>query len=327
MSDNFDSLLAAEGPMLAGKFDPKKQEFPCFAQPKLDGIRASIRSNLAYSRTNKQIPNGYVEAFFMSYKQCHGLDGELIVGNPCDPECYRTSMSGIMSGGGEPDFTYHVFDIWNTPFTFRQRHNLLNSFFAEWEEFAPPLVRRRLKFVETKEFHNLDDLMQWESEQVALGHEGIIIRGPQTPYKFGRATTNQGQLIKVKRFVDSEAVIIGMTELMTNQNEATKNDVGATVRSSHKERKLNAGTMGALVVTDLASKVRFQIGTGFDQALRQKLWDNHTSYVGQVVKYKAVTVGGYDAPRFPVFLGFRDKMDMGTPMGGELKGIINMKDE
>jgi DNA ligase-1 len=117
-------------------------------------------------------------------------------------------------------------------------------------------------------------------------------------------------LTKIKRFSDSEAVIIDTEELMNNLNEATKDNFGRTERSSHKANLSGAGVLGALVVKDLTSGLTFRVGTGFDAEQRKTLWDLRTSLVGQVVKYKFFDIGVKELPRHPVYLGFRSKDDM-----------------
>ena len=44
----------------------------------------------------------------------------------------------------------------------------------------------------------------------------------------------EGYLLKVKRFVDGEALVIGVTEPMHNANEAKTNELGRTARSHKK---------------------------------------------------------------------------------------------
>ena len=70
------------------------------------------------------------------------------------------------------------------------------------------------------------------------------------------------------------------------------------------------GTLGALRVRDVKTQVEFKIGTGYDDALRQEIWDHQKKYSKLLVKYKYQAAGAKDAPRFPVFIGFRDENDL-----------------
>ena len=61
---------------------------------------------------------------------------------------------------------------------------------------------------------------------------------------------------------------------------------------------------------DLTTGVEFEIGTGYTAKQRAEFWTSQP--VGKIVKYKFQPAGAKDEgkPRFPVFLGFRDKADM-----------------
>ena len=70
------------------------------------------------------------------------------------------------------------------------------------------------------------------------------------------------------------------------------------------------GTLGALKARALNGKfagVEFEVGTGFDDALRRKLWFCREHVNGLVFTFKYQDVGGYDKPRIPVFKAFRNK--------------------
>lgn len=139
------------------------------------------------------------------------------------------------------------------------------------------------------------------------GYEGVMLRAPEGPYKQGRSTAKEGYLLKLKRFEDAEATIVGFEERMHNANEATKDERGYTKRSSHQENKVGTGTLGALIVRGVTAfeGIEFNIGTGFDDEQRQDFWANREAMLGETVKFKFFEVGVKDAPRHPVFLGFR----------------------
>src|SRR5258707_1262440 len=109
-------------PMLAGNYDERKLQLPVYVQTKHDGIRCLVDGGIGFSRTLKPLPNRYIQSFFDDNPGLHGLDGELIVGPPNALDVYNKSESGVMSQGGEPNFTYYVFDRWdvgNSPYSTR----------------------------------------------------------------------------------------------------------------------------------------------------------------------------------------------------------------
>ena len=68
--------------------------------------------------------------------------------------------------------------------------------------------------------------------------------------------------------------------------------------------------LGHITVEDLTTKQVFSIGSGFTEEERVKLWRKRFILVDKIVKYKYFPVGQKEAPRHPVFLGFRDWRDM-----------------
>jgi DNA ligase-1 len=296
-------------PMLAGKApdDLSTLRFPLLASPKLDGIRCLVtKGGVAMSRNLKPIPNEYIRAW-LAY-MCEGFDGELIVGARTGNDVWNRTQSGVMREDGEPDVTFHVFD------DFKAEGNFV------WRQ---EVIRRRLKHndpkasgicqVEQIEVLDIHQLMVLEEFYVSEGYEGLMIRDPLGPYKFGRSTTKEGYLLKLKRFEDHEALCIGMVEKFHNSNEATKDELGRTKRSSAKAGKVPTGMMGALKCEyndGWGSPVPFEIGTGFTDAQRKSMWE-HDDVEGLRVKFKCQGFTPEDKkPRFPVFLGFRDERDI-----------------
>ena len=281
-------------PMLACEADLDKLRFSLLASAKLDGIRAVVRNGVVYSRSNKPIPNAYVQEMF-SKMEHH--DGELIVGDPLAKDCFRNTTSHVMSDDkANFNVAFYVFDhVQNlhTPYTDRIR-----------------LVKGRNRVIKLEQHvvTCLKTLLELEEQMLARGFEGLILRSPDAPYKRGRSTVKEGYLLKLKRFVDDEAVVIGFEERLHNGNEATTNELGRTKRSSHAAGKTGRGDLGALVVR--YGDVEFNIGTGFDDMERQRIWDNRDTYLGTFAKFKYFPVGVKEAPRHPVFLGWRDERDM-----------------
>jgi DNA ligase-1 len=121
---------------------------------------------------------------------------------------------------------------------------------------------------------------------------------------------NEGYLLKVKRFDDSEAEIIGFEEEQFNGNTAETNELGRTKRSTAKAGLVGKGTLGAFTVRDIHTGVEFSIGTGLTALQRGVFWQRRDEYLGKLAKYKYFAVGVKVAPRHPVFLGFRDRVDL-----------------
>lgn len=284
-------------PLLAVEADFDILTYPKLASIKLDGIRCIIVDGQAVTRSLKPIPNEHIRTL-LSRPDFNGLDGEILCAEPTDPDCYRKTNSAVMSRDGAPPFVFYVFDKHDEDAHFHERLGRAHDIAAQMYDVRLQLLEHTL--VTCKE-----ELDEYEQQAVDAGHEGIMLRCPQGRYKQGRSTAKEQILLKVKRFVDGEAEVIGVQEEMANTNEATKNALGQTERSSHAAGKVGKGTMGALLVRDLATGVEFSIGSGFTREDRSKDWP-----VGTLVKYKSFPVGVKDKPRFPIFLGLRAREDM-----------------
>lgn len=292
MIEGFKPLLAVQA-----EFD--KVDFTdMVASPKLDGIRAIVIDGVVMSRNLKPIPNQHVQNRF---KHLEHYDGELICGSPTSPSVYRDSNSAVMSRDGTPEVTFYVFDHIQFPDSEYEVRSM--NLWANEDVVVLPQIPVRDKA-------HLDEIEAGFLEQ---GYEGLMLRkarGPNSKYKFGRATAKSNTLLKVKRFADAEYEVIGYVERMENQNEKTTDALGHSKRSSHQENKVGRGDLGALVC-HTADGLRFNVGTGFDDDQRRKLWEiKDDGLIGQWVKVKSFLIGVKDAPRFPVFLGFRDKIDL-----------------
>ena len=282
-------------PMLASPFDEALLKFPVLASPKLDGVRAIVRDGVVLSRALKPIPNKWVQQRFSHLEH---FDGELIVGASNHPDVLRTTTSGVMRVEGEPDVSFHVFDhVENHARLYTVRYDLLEED-TEINVFVVP----------QHELMNTFELNAFEHEVLAEGYEGVMLRHPDAPYKFGRSTAREGYLLKVKRFHDAEFEIVGFEEEMFNANEATTSELGRTKRSSHKANKIPKGRLGALVLK--YGDTTFNCGTGFNDAERENIWAERERYLGQFAKIKYFAHGIKDVPKLPSFLGIRDVRDM-----------------
>ena len=287
-------------PMLSATAgDLKLLKYPLLASPKLDGIRAIVQDGKLMSRNLKRIRNAYTQAKFGMHA-IDGLDGELIDGAH-DATVFRRTTSSVSRAMGEPkDVKFWVFDVQMPNAPFKDRYGYLSN----------TLWPQGVKVVPHKWVNSPLEAQAFEEECLNMGFEGIMLRDPEGPYKEGRSTLREGYLMKVKRFEDAEAEIVGFEERMHNANELTRDELGRAKRSHHAENMVGRGDLGALLVRGINGQYEgcsFSIGTGFDDHDRATFWSERTALVGKVVKYKFFPMGSKEAPRFPVFLGFREQ--------------------
>ena len=308
MQKALGTLQTISKPMLAAKLgsfddlDFNSHQF--LATPKIDGVRAIMSHGHLVSRTFKPIRNNHIRNILEALLP-DGADGEIVC-----PGAFQQTSSGVMSEDGSPEFLYMWFDYVeasiNTPY-----YNRIDDLLREYSNITSELHSEVVRALIPITIKDLDHLKEYEQKCIDDGYEGVILRTKDSPYKCGRATAKQQWLLKVKRFEDSEALIIGFGEKMHNDNEATQDAFGRTVRSSHQENKRPAGTLGQLQVRDCTTGIEFEIGTGFSDEQRKEIWDNRDKWTGKIVTYRHFAVTGVkDKPRFPSYKGVRDESDI-----------------
>lgn len=302
--------MKAIKPMLAEAAQIEDVRYPVLVSPKVDGVRALIVDGVVQSRSGKPIKNKWVQKQFGQHRY-NGMDGELVCGSPIDPNVMQKTMSAVNSIEGEPDVKFMVFDKWD---------------YTDTNERAPGYGERLWKLQSQVDYNftwhggkvlllpqwlvkERDRLEELESELLAQGYEGIIVRDPESPYKHGRSTLAQGWMLKIKRFSDAEAEVIGYDELMKNTAPEERNSLGYIERSTSKQFQIGMDTLGSLRART-PEGVEFSIGSGFTQFQRKHLWLHREKLIGKLVKYKHFEQGVVDAPRFPIFIGFRDESDL-----------------
>jgi DNA ligase-1 len=284
-------------PLLAGNFDETKAKFPYIASPKIDGIRFLMVNGVAVSRTFKPIRNNYIQRV-LSETLTDGIDGEITVG-----DTFQSSSSGVMSIEGEPDFKVWLFDYVDP-----DQEDIL-PYYLRILNFPTFPNTWQYKLLAGVTVNNQEELDSYEIICLEGGYEGVMLRDPFGTYKFGRSTVRDNILLKVKRFLDDEAVLIDIEEKMHNENEVQKDAFGRTKRSSSISGLVGANTAGTLIVKNKEGQV-FGVGSGLIDLMRNEIWNNKNEYIGKLVKYKYFPQGVKDLPRHPVFLGFRYSDDL-----------------
>lgn len=289
-------------PMLACPTTDLPLQFPGILSPKLDGIRGLGLGQLM-SRKLLPIPNLHTQKRF-GIPELHGIDGELILGAPHAEGVYLKTHSAVMTMEGTPNVSFYVFDDFTHPD---------KNYEDRWVDTAnrvEALGFSHVKLLDAYWIETQEELDKYEDLFLHIGFEGAIFRHPGGKYKYGRSTEAQGWMLKIKRFVDSEATVLDFVEGMTNTNPAEKDELGLTKRSSHKAFQVPTGTLGALVVRDIHHGWEFSIGTGFTAKQRAEIWANRDTIRNTIVKYQYFPKGMKDSPRFPSYRGPRSLLDM-----------------
>lgn len=251
---------------LDGGGSQDKITFPKLVLPKYDGIRIYIQDGAVYARSGKLIPNCWIQSQLKDLPT--GVEGEVVVnGNFADTtSCLRSFEKRDYS------FKLYLFDNVQLPYCYLDRLLDLYGILSDYSD-------TRFFVADSHMVTNFEQLLQLESEYVAQGYEGVILRDPEAKYKHGRATFKEQSYLSMKRYMTDNALVIGYK---------CKLEDGAEV-----------DTLGALHLN--CGGVKFWCGSGLNDQTRSTLWLKQDELIGKTVEFK-YQKSEQTAPRFPVFL-------------------------
>lgn len=252
---------------------PRFDRFPCFVQPKLNGVRALYQSGFFQSRdekiwAHKKLVHLLDElATFSAVLKNTMLDGELYVHG------WRLQrINGAVAVNSETprDDThlveYHVFDAIDErgfQCSFAERYLALATLLASAQ-------LTHIKPVPTAYASSRQEMDWYFKQYVGLGYEGLMAR-PDGPYILGETPhgtrKNSPYLWKYKAWKDGEYLCVGVT-----QGEG-KADIG----------------IGALVLAIQRvgqEQLEFNVGTGFTDEDRVEFMLNQP--IGKMVRVRYV---------------------------------------
>lgn len=272
-------------PMLAHNFRKREKaiKYPCYLQPKLDGIRCFAHLTAdgeirLISRSGKEFvqPFETLRAQIAQFIKGDEIwDGELYTPNltfeqitaACRKDTYRDTSELV---------EFHLFDIFaNDTETFKSRFN------NRLIKIAMKLGDR-VKPVETIMADSREEAMEYYARCMENGFEGIMFRNLDGVYKAGHRSKD---LQKYKEFIDAEFVITGA-------KEGTGSDAGTVVWECR--------------TGDRENTQYFDVRPRGTIAQRKEWWDNHKQYIGQQLTVRYQNLTEYGIPRFPVGIAIRD---------------------
>ncbi len=278
-------------PMLANTYDPKKKSgkgiaFPCYVQPKLDGLRCIVYERdgqlLYQSRTAGYFETmshltPYLQPVFKKYPNLI-LDGELYT-----TEIPFEELAGLIKKKKLSDLDkerlkvveYHIYDVVDQKETFEERYNMIEQLFQK--EFI--FIGSPIKKVFTTLVNDISSFKHKFTEFVYEGYEGIMLRNVEGLY---RCNYRSNDLQKYKEFLESEYEIVNFTE-------GDGRDKGSVIWVCKTEdgRDFNVRPKG-------------------EMKQRQEWFKNGSKYIGKklTVIYQELSEKG--VPRFPVGKAVRD---------------------
>jgi len=262
-------------PMLCAQYNQEMDIFPCYAQPKLDGIRCIAKLSgskvLIYSRNGNPLHLPHLS------RELFGLFGELPATEFFDGELYVHGKSfqevqSLVKRAGhrlQESISYCIYD--------RKTKNPELSFVSRF--CASGIAGKHIRKVETRFVKDQDEADQAHAYFVASGYEGTVYRVADCLYKEGKRSPD---LLKRKDWQEDDFQVVNVTE---------------------GEGK-NAGT-AVFQCVSVANGKRFDVLSPGSYAEKKAYWGKRNQILGKLlsVKYQNLTDGGI--PRFPVALGFK----------------------
>ena len=212
-------------------------------------------------------------------------DGEVILRNdnnlPSD-ELFRETMKVVRKDGIKNNLVFHVFDV-----------IAINSFFNGIDKVECSVRKEFIhKEVQNMEWvkevpvlykgYDTNMITKLLDEQIALGHEGVMVNLADAPYECKRSK----QILKVKRMQTADVRCIDIIE----GDGANKNRLGAITFEFIHEDKIHT----------------CNCGSGFSEQQRIDFWNNPDGIIGKIVEvsYFEISTNQKDdsySMRFPVF--------------------------
>lgn len=268
-----------------------------YASDKEDGIRCITHPTLgSVSQTMKPIPNKHIRRILAQAPKC--LDGELIAMSSDGSDFgFNDTQSAVMSEFGIPRFQFRVFDCFE---------NIYDSYEDRVDSAITLLDKydiEELRWLPHLRCHSIATIEKFEESALKRGKEGIMLNHPRGWYKEGRSTFNEAYLLKVKRFEDDEAIVIGIEEEMENCNPATLDAGGLSKRSKHQAGLKGKGCVGKLVCKWRSKEIK--IASGMTASQKSIWWQVPSLIIGHTITFKYQKHGMKDLPRQPIFKGIR----------------------
>jgi hypothetical protein len=167
-------------PLLAHIYEPHRVTYPCYVQPKLNGIRALYQAGRFQSRDEVPFPNGLLNHISQSLRRVFRdeviLDGELYVhGWPL--QRINAAVTPVRQHPTEDTLKveYHVFDVVDFGKSFEERHQIRQA--------IPALIGRGIiNDVKTVHVNTQEEADTYYAGFVTAGYEGMMYRLGDCPY-------------------------------------------------------------------------------------------------------------------------------------------------
>lgn len=286
------------GIMLAKPLSEKDITYPCFLQPKLDGIRCRYDKGILVSSTKKLFSDRVLPHIYEKLKDCpFHLDGELYIDGHSFEEINSICQSDVNIHPDIHKIQYHIFDIISNEPQYKRLKAL-----SEWFvlKFSTAKTDKPIQSVCTYKIMNKAEFDVAVKAIKSTNCEGFMYRSYDGYYNTDKRTTD---LMKHKEHFTDTYTIIGTQHLQKVRClECNQTKLKCCCENSSFMR-YNTDEIGALnVISDDNPNTIFTIGSGLTNEQRKR-----KDLIGKkiLVKYQSKTI--HNMLRHPVVLQILDK--------------------
>lgn len=266
-------------PMLAKNYESHQKNvvFPCYVQPKLDGIRCITDGQRFWSRNGKEFPKENTKHLQLP-RFAYLIDGEFMAGDGMD---FEDIVSFVKRAGHERsgEMHFHVFDVMS-PEPYLQRKMRLRHLF---EKHQMRIFDTQWWRVQSIKCDSHADICAAHKKYIAIGYEGTMIRNAMGLYVPKRTH----DLLKWKPLKEGEFIVVAI-------KEAKGKDKGTPVFIC---------TADGDVDNQASYFAARPMGT---MKHRQWMWRSRKKLIGELLTVEYQNLTKYGIPRFPRAKALRD---------------------
>jgi len=297
--------------------------YPMMASVKFDGFRcvvsrAGFHSSSVKPQANIMLPHHFRELSEVCINERVVFDGELY-----SPSMTFNELSGRLRRRADSlpaDLKFHCFDSvaeqgW-------VRYSCRESADKRWDRYAALLSGvDNAVVIPQRLVQTAVEAEAMFKDMIAAGEEGIMLRRPNSPYKHGRATLDEGYLYKFKEWVTTDAKIVGFKRgtRMSKEYERsrrTRDVVGDMERTTAKSTRVETDEIGSFQVEiidgqhyPMGTKCYVTLAKGFYPKEPVPRWKDRDKWLYRHVEIRFQKHGSKDKPRMGAIKRWRKDLD------------------
>jgi DNA ligase-1 len=309
------SVMLAPNRQLA--FTDPAIRYPMLSSPKFDGIRGvcvagEILTRAMKPHKNQNLPEHLSDLVRLSRRLRLVFDFE-IFDSTVRTFSEHMSVLGAFDKPIPDSMRCYIFDCitiaeWHggPPRPFVER-------VARYEEVTEKFNEDRYTAVSQDIAHTASDAERYFEEHLSAGLEGSMLRHPESRYKHGRATINEGSIFKFKAFATADGRIVEVVQRrkMKEGLERTLTPTGHMERVHTQDSYGLDDMTGAFKVLFLDGQGRETVseinyGRGFPHEVRRQHWAERDSLIGKMVEVRHLPHGAKEGIRIGTLVRFRE---------------------